>query len=129
MNLPTLLGSFRRKTFAASAVRPSRPRPRLDIMSLEARVVPATLPAPIVDQTSFRSIDQNAFAPSMATDPTNPNQIFAAVVIHGSNGTRIGYKFSSNGGTTWSAMSFPTGAFIENDGDPVLLASTRKSPL
>lgn len=113
MNLSSLLGSVRKKAFAAPALRPARRRPRLQIDTLEAREVPAVLPAPVVDQQSFRAIDNDAWSFAMAVDPTNPNQIFGAYVTHAANGTRVGYKFSSNGGTTWSSLGWS-----ENAGDP-----------
>src|SRR5262245_49202911 len=105
MNFQSLVGSLRRKAFtgASTRARARKPVSRLRIEELERREVPAVLPAPIVDQTSFRSVQGDAWANSMMADPTNPNQIFMAYVTHGGNGTRIGLKFSTNGGTTWSA--------------------------
>ena len=105
MNFQSLVGSLRRKAFSrANAQTRARKRTsRLRIEELEKREVPATLPAPQVDQTSFRSIQGEGWANAMMANPTNPNEIFMAYVHHAGNGTRIGIKFSTNGGTTWSA--------------------------
>src|SRR5437764_700203 len=104
MNVNSLLNTLRKKNLAAATVRRSlRKRPTLRVESLEDRAVPSTLPAPVVDQTSFRSIGNDEWAPVTATDPSNPNQIFMAYVTHGGNGTRIGVRYSTNGGRSWSA--------------------------
>src|SRR5262245_22832085 len=105
MNFQSLVGSLRRKAFtgASTRARARKPVSRLRIEELERREVPAVLPAPIVDQQSFRSVQGDGWANSMMADPGNPNQIFMAYVTHGGNGTRIGIRFSTNGGTTWSA--------------------------
>src|SRR5215213_4996888 len=113
MNLQSLVGNSRKKHLTRAARRAARHTPRLRVESLEAREVPAVIPAPQVDQTSFRAIDNNAWAFNMEANPVNPNQLFGAFVTHGSNGTRVAYKFSTNGGTTWSSMGF-----FENSGDP-----------
>src|SRR5262245_48790399 len=105
MHLKSLLDHRRHKYLTAAACRPAKRPARLKVESLEERAVPATLPAPIVDQQSFRSItnEPTAFAPAMMADPTNPDQLFAAYVIPAGNGTRVAFRFSTNGGTTWSA--------------------------
>jgi subtilisin-like proprotein convertase family protein len=104
MNLPSVVASVRRKVLARAQARvPARKRPsRLRIEELERREVPAVLPAPIVDQTSHRSIDNTAWAPVIAADPTNPNILFAAFVTPGGNGTRIAVRYSTDAGVTWA---------------------------
>jgi len=109
MNFKSLLTSIRKKNLTSAHVKSqARRKPVLRVEPLEARVVPATLPAPVVDQTSFRAIDANNhndnWAPAMAADPRNPNQIFAASVTHAGNGTRIEVSYTTNGGTTWSTQ-------------------------
>ncbi|HEX3150933.1 MAG TPA: proprotein convertase P-domain-containing protein [Gemmataceae bacterium] len=128
MNLPTLLGSFRRKTFANTAIRPARRRPRLDVQNLESREVPATLPAATVDPFSFRIAQDptvggggstvlggdgsfSTFAPVIAADPTNPFLIAEAHVIYtdaARTQTNIVIQASTNGGDSWTFVDFPT---------------------
>jgi subtilisin-like proprotein convertase family protein len=119
MNLQSLLRITRKKNLAAATMRrsPAR-RPGLRVESLEERAVPATLPAPLVDQTSFRVVGGSAdlndgWSPAMAADPTNPNNVFMAFVTHKDTGTRIALAFSTNGGTSWSELGW-----IQNDYDP-----------
>jgi subtilisin-like proprotein convertase family protein len=104
MNFQSLLGNIRRKNLSRASIRPSRKSRRLHIESLEDRAVPAIMPAPVVDQTSFRAIGSDNWGVAMAADPRNPTQIFAASVTHGGNGTRVQIKYSTNGGTTWSTQ-------------------------
>src|SRR5262245_57595590 len=104
MNFQSLVGNLRRKAFThrATRVRPRKPNHRLRIEELEIRLVPATIPAPIVDQRSFRSIDNTAWAPSVAVNPTNPNLMFMAFQSPGGNGTRIAVRYSTDAGVTWA---------------------------
>ena len=82
MNFQSLVGNLRRKAFTrpATRTRPRKPNLRLRIEELERREVPAVIPPPIVDQTSFRTITTNGWAPSTMADPTNENQLVTAYV-------------------------------------------------
>lgn len=127
MNLPNLMGSVRKKTFAATAIRPARRRPRLDVQTLEAREVPAVLPAPLIDPHSHIIAEEPqiggggspvingdgslaAFAPSTAINPNNPFQIFEAHVVYtdaAQTQTRIVVQYSENAGSSWGFAEFP----------------------
>jgi large repetitive protein len=128
MNLSSVLGSIRRKTLAAPAVRRPRQRPRLDVQTLEAREVPAVLPPPVIDPFSYKiAQDPNvngaggfpvingdgtltAFAPAVAANPNNPFQLFEAHVLYTNAGrttTRVVIQYSNNGGETWGFADFP----------------------
>ena len=120
MNLPNPLGSLRKKTFAAAAVRALARRRRLSVETLETRVVPASpalstphaptthaavqvppfavLPTPTIDEATKQSLTAG-FAPMTITDPTTPSHM---VTVY-STGTKILAITSVDGGTTWSA--------------------------
>jgi subtilisin-like proprotein convertase family protein len=109
MNLPTLLGSLRKKTLAAAAVRPAARRPRLSVETLESREVPATIPTPVISEESkqslFDAVHNTAlagFAPVTITDPTTPSHM---VTVY-STGIRIMGVVSTDGGTSWTTVPF-----------------------
>jgi len=123
MNLSSLLGTVRKKTFAATAVRPARRRPRLSVDTLEAREVPATLPAPVIGPQSYTGIagapvingdgSGGAFAPAVAIDPGNALRMFEVNVIYtdaARTQTTVEAQFSTNGGKAWIPLGiFPLG--------------------
>jgi large repetitive protein len=108
MNVQSLVARLRRKVFAQAAARTRARRAvtRLRFQELETREVPAVIPAPVIDNTSFRAIDNNGFAPSTAIDPSNPNRLIMADVrtmaVLSPTDTRTGFRYTTNGGTTWT---------------------------
>lgn len=109
MNAQSLLTSIRKNLFASAKVAPMQRKSQLRVETLEAREVPATLPAPVIDESSIRSIQNNAFAPFLVADPTNPNKLFSVFVTTtpGSTDTNIGIRFSTNAGASYSFLAGP----------------------
>jgi subtilisin-like proprotein convertase family protein/photosystem II stability/assembly factor-like uncharacterized protein len=123
MNFPTLFSAMRKKyLIAAAQAAYKKHTPRLRVENLESREVPATLPAPVLDETTIRTISNEAnngntdrgFAPVIAVNPSNPDLIFAAFVKSGpftnvtpsdADDTRISISFSRNGGNSYQTAS------------------------
>ncbi len=105
MNVESVIGRLRRKYFASAAPRRRGAPNRLKVESLEAREVPATLPAPVIDYTTTRNIDVATniqdFAPTIAQDPLNPNNLFGAMVEKSGASSTMTMIYSNNGGVTW----------------------------
>lgn len=112
MNLKSVLGLAHRKLFT-NAILKSKPQTRnarLHFQTLEDRAVPATLPAPIVDQTSFQSIG-TGYSPITIQNPNNPQQMVTAFVTPAPTNnnqelTNIAYAYSTNGGQSWTTQRF-----------------------
>jgi hypothetical protein len=115
MNSLSLLGTVRRKLFAAATAQTKKPA-RLKVENLEDRAVPATIPNPVIDPTSIRRIENNAYSPDLAVNPTNPDQLVSAFIrTVNDDGTRnhIEFKFSTDGGQSWDNF-FPTPGMSPN---------------
>ena len=111
MNLESVFRRLSRKYLTAASTRSNRSHsPRLAVETLEAREVPAVLPAPVVDYTTTRSISDNtqspAIAPAIAQDPLNANQLFGAHVVQNGAETNINIIYSNNGGSSWQNFGF-----------------------
>lgn len=104
MNFENVFSRLRQKLLLAAAnkaaVRPTN-KAHLKVESLESREVPATLPAPVIDYTTTRSVTNNALAPTIAQDPLNPNWLFGAVVTQSGASTSIQVIYSNNAGVSW----------------------------
>lgn len=123
MNLQSLTARLRRTLFARATVRADRrPAARLRVEPLEGRVVPATLPAPVVSPTSYRSIDNDGFAPTLVADPTNPLVLVTAFARY-TNGvpgtqTAVTLRYSTNGGASWQSVPLSNGSDPNTGGAP-----------
>ena len=111
MNLESVFRRLSRKYLTAASTQSNRSHsPRLAVETLEAREVPAVLPAPVVDYTTTRSISDNtqspAIAPAIAQDPLNANQLFGAHVVQNGAETNINVIYSNNGGSSWQNLGF-----------------------
>jgi subtilisin-like proprotein convertase family protein len=131
MNSLSLLGTVRRKLFAAATAQTKKASPRLKVENLEDRAVPAQLPAPVIDQTSIRTIDGNGYSPTLAANPVNPNQLVSVFIrTEDDNGTenKLVFRFSNNGGSSWltpttnplnlGTFNTSTGGFAPTGVDP-----------
>jgi subtilisin-like proprotein convertase family protein len=106
----------------------SRPRPdrnarrrRIALEGLEPRTLMAVLPAPTVLNRSIASVGtgenvSNESAPTIAVDPTNPNNLVAVYTRNDPNSPRninnqstvfVQGAVSTNGGLSWSSFSLP----------------------
>ena len=143
MNFQSIIGNMRKKNLA-SARRKARRATRLNIESLETREVPATLPAPVIDPTSYRLLTGapvqdtgngptglgGALAPGVAANPLNPQRLFSAHARYfdaARTNTEISFEYSTNGGKAWAqfqplpingAVQSTTGIVTVMDTDP-----------
>lgn len=122
MNSMSLLGTVRRKLFAAAQSRTRKAGPRLKVENLEDRAVPSTVPAPVIDRTTIRTIDGNGYSPTLAADPTNPNRLVSAFIrTEDDNGAenKLVFRFTNNGGSSWLSPAgnpLSLGTFNTNTG-------------
>ncbi len=153
MNFESLLGRLRRQHLEAAgrtARRAARPS-ALKVESLEAREVPAVLPAPIIDYTTTQGIARDntgspntgdtiniinyqdgtanftingAISPTIVANPLDARKLFGVVKMLGvGNVSRIGIISSTDGGDNWSQPSV-----INNGLDPTATPATFGTP-